>query len=857
MNAQVLIPLIGMVFYAFLGTLVIRQRPLTREAKFFLSYLIIFMLWSFGSVMVRTDFPPGSTYFWNQLLAFCAFVSAVAYFHFAAVFLRKPRRYLSTLLSALFVAIVILALAKGYVIDQAYVSEGTYHVQFGLGFYIVAPLAYSFVIAAIYRLAREFKTANDPFVRNRAGYLLVGISIVLLLNIANFVPSLAQYPIDQLGNVINALLIGYAILKYRLLDIDVFLRKGLFYSILTGLIMAIYFIIASLIHIFFQVGADLVSWITVFIVAVIIAALFHPFYQESQRYLDRLFNRKKYDYREMLRTSSQAMSSIIDLGKLTEWILGKFPVTIGAKKAAILLLDDEKHRYYLKGQTGYDNALSGATCIRADSPLATYLNIEHRCLTADEIDRLPQFRPLWQTERDQLAKLNASVIIPLRAQDFLIGLLILGSKESGEIYTNDDLDLLCTVANHVATAVRNAQLYDKSQQAYKELKKAQERVILSERLKALGEMTSGITHDFNNILTSILGRAQLALDEEKKDRLKKHIKVIERSALDAAQIILRLQDFARVRTDHVSHRVDLDEVVKGALEIIRPRLSQQCETENSKIAVNLHLGKIQGVAGDEAELREAVVNIMINALEAMPSGGALSITTEQRDHLAVISISDTGVGMTAKTRKRIFEPFFTSKGKEGLGMGLSVVYGIVKRHKGDITVSSEPHEGSTFMISLPIGKAGAEKLKTKLLPAHSGNGRVLIVDDDEGSRSVLSEMLHKAGYVADTAASGDEAIMRTRGKRYDLVVTDLGMSDRSGLDVAKEIRKLDPEIRVLLVTGWGIQVKQMTPQVDGVVSKPFRRDEILARVADLLSQKASNTNEKGHKIARCKNSNRS
>lgn len=843
MIAETVIPLFSMLCYALLGIMLARQFPLRREARLFLGYLIVIMLWSFGSFMMHANIPSGSTLFWNHFLAVWPSFAAIIYFQFVRVFLRKPSHSLWLFVGFLLCAIWLFALARGYIIQEAYFSENTYQVQFGLGFFILFPMIFCFVSMAVFWLAKEFRSTKDPFIRNRAGYLLIGISIQLLLSATNLIPWLARYPIDQVGNVINAFLIGYAILKYKLLDIDIILRKGSFYAILTSFVVAIYFAVAVLVHTLVQARTGYDIWISVSLTGILVAVSFLPLYRVTQRQLDRFFDRKRYDYREMLRTSSKAMASTIDLDELISYIMDRIPQTMGAEKASMLLLDDEGQQYHLTACKGNCSLSHGAACFRYNSPLSKYLSQKNSCLTADEINRMPRFRALWKSEREVLKRLDAAVLVPLKAQEALVGLLVLSPKKSGEAYTDDDLGLLSTVANQLATALRNAQLYEKSRQAYQELESAQERVIVSERLKALGEMTSGIAHDFNNILTTILARAQLALGKTENDKAKNDLMLIEQAALDAAGMVRRLQDFCRVRTDCVLDVIDVNQVASNALGMIKPRLDEGCETLHSRIEVVADLGKISPIEGSAAELREALLNILINGIEAMPHGGKLTVKSEQEGNFAVISITDTGIGMTSEVRKRVFEPFFTTKGAQGLGMGLSVVYGIISRHKGQVSVSSSPGRGSTFTIRIPVTEDGeTEAVPVQSRKSGSINATILVVDDDEGSRDALRDLLIGYGHKVDTASTGKEGIILARQKDYDVVLADLGMPDISGDNLAAEIKARNHKTQVALVTGWGIQLDPMHLKKRGVshvIAKPFTKDDILAIVDQLLVSSAS------------------
>jgi signal transduction histidine kinase len=228
-------------------------------------------------------------------------------------------------------------------------------------------------------------------------------------------------------------------------------------------------------------------------------------------------------------------------------------------------------------------------------------------------------------------------------------------------------------------------------------------MVRSEKLRVLGEMAGGVAHDFNNVLSVILGRAQLALEDVEDPRLKKSLKAIEQAALDASKTVRRLQDFTRVRTDQDFDQVDMGRLVESVLQMVEPRLAERWERNNVAIDVAVDLTKVGSVRGDPAELREALMNIIFNAVDAMPDGGKITVSGWQENGKAVLSIADTGTGIPDEAKSKIFDPFFSTKGREGLGLGLSITYGIITRHGGTIDVESKSGEGSSFCVSLPLG----------------------------------------------------------------------------------------------------------------------------------------------------------
>jgi len=240
-------------------------------------------------------------------------------------------------------------------------------------------------------------------------------------------------------------------------------------------------------------------------------------------------------------------------------------------------------------------------------------------------------------------------------------------------------------------------------QMRRERKHMEEALRQSEKMRALGEMAGGVAHDFNNILAIVLGRAQLALEDVGDDKARKSIQVIEQTALDATRITQRLREVAGVRSGRDFEQLNLNQLAEGALQMVECRRVELKKTAGVAIEIGTELNETAPVKGDAAELREALVNIIFNAMDAMPEGGNITIKSGQENGSAFLSISDTGVGIPEEIRGKVFEPFFTTKDSKGTGLGLSVTYGIITHHGGSIEVESAPGKGATFHIGLPVG----------------------------------------------------------------------------------------------------------------------------------------------------------
>ena len=251
-------------------------------------------------------------------------------------------------------------------------------------------------------------------------------------------------------------------------------------------------------------------------------------------------------------------------------------------------------------------------------------------------------------------------------------------------------------------ALENSRLYAELRTALATVEESQQRIIRTERLRALGEMAGGVAHDFNNVLAVVVGRAQLLQRQIDAPDLRRQLEIIEHVAQDGAQTVRRIQEFARMRRTRPWQHVDVNEVVREVVEATRPRWGDQAQARAVTYAMSLDLSPVPPVTGDPAELRETFLNLLFNALDAMPQGGTMTFSTTPRV-TAWSAWSDTGVGMSEAVRQRCFEPFFTTKAEHGTGLGLSIVYGIVTRHGGEIEVSSRPGEGSRFTVRLPVG----------------------------------------------------------------------------------------------------------------------------------------------------------
>ena len=371
-----------------------------------------------------------------------------------------------------------------------------------------------------------------------------------------------------------------------------------------------------------------------------------------------------------------------------------------------------------------------------------------------------------------------------------------------------------------------------------EQKQERERAARADKLRALGQLASGVAHDFNNSLAAILGRAQIVLRRSHDEELIRNLGVIVTAAEDAASTVRRIQTFARKSTIAEMEAVDVSSLIRDAVEITRTRWQNEARAAGrlNDVIVNADAG--MRTRGNASELREVFVNLIVNSVDAMPNGGTLKICCQRDGDRLRLRFADTGLGMEEDIRERVFEPFYTTKGVNGTGLGLAVSYGIIERHDGTISVSSKPGEGTTFHIELPFDDSSAQDATTRETTTNAaGSLSVLVVDDEAVVRETLAEMLADLDHKVVTAESGRDAVEKIGIDDFDIVFTDLAMPEMDGWETAREIRKQKPALPVVLVTGYGATAQPPSGEVDlvaGIIGKPFDFDQVTGTIARVV-----------------------
>ena len=460
-------------------------------------------------------------------------------------------------------------------------------------------------------------------------------------------------------------------------------------------------------------------------------------------------------------------------------------------------------------------------------------------------------------QRFASAGLNSLVLAPLLVESRIFGVVVV-ARRSPEAFSSADCEFLRHLSEHVALAAHQTQLHGDLRHAYDELRQSQQAVMQQERLRALGQMASGIAHDINNAISPVALYTESLLEREPglSDRTRNYLVTIQRAIDDVAETVARMREFYRPREPELNlTRVSLNRLVEQVVDLTRARWSDVAQRKGIMIRLQLELAAdLAEIMGSEGEIRDALTNLIFNAVDAMPEGGTLTLRTngvgaksradDDPFPCVNVEVSDSGIGMDEETRRRCLEPFYTTKGERGTGLGLAMVYGMIQRHSAELTIDSTVGKGTTVRLTFtpaqaPLVNSAHRPATPQLLRAL----RILLVDDDPLLIKSVREVLEQDGHSVTTADGGQNGInsflaARMREQPFAVVITDLGMPYVDGRKVAAAVKSASPETPVVMLTGWGRRMlaeNDIPAHVDRVLSKPPKLAELRAALAELTA----------------------
>jgi signal transduction histidine kinase/CheY-like chemotaxis protein len=480
-----------------------------------------------------------------------------------------------------------------------------------------------------------------------------------------------------------------------------------------------------------------------------------------------------------------------------------------------------------------------------------------RCVTGELVYE-PDVRtiPFPFPERFARAGILSLVLAPLLVQRRVFGVVVV-ARRAAAAFNSTDCEFLRHLSEHIALATQQTQLHGALQQAYDDLRQSQHTILQQERLRALGQMASGIAHDINNAISPIALYTESLLEREPglSNRTRSCLITIQRAIEDVAETVARMREFYRARAPDLSlTRVSLNRLIEQVIELTRARWSDVALQKGAVITLQTDLhADLPDIMGSETEIRDALTNLVFNAADAMPDGGTLTLRTRSQHataepetegvHPIHVEVCDTGIGMNEETRRRCLEPFYTTKGERGTGLGLAMVYGMIQRHSAELHIDSTVGQGTTVRLSFLPALAAVSIVQHAAARGMTGRLQLLLVDDDPLLLKSLREVLDADGHTVVAADGGQNGIDAFQsayraGHPFSLVITDLGMPYVDGRKVAAAVKTESPHTPVILLTGWGrrlIAENEIPPHVDRVLSKPPKLTELRAALGDLTA----------------------
>jgi PAS domain S-box-containing protein len=562
---------------------------------------------------------------------------------------------------------------------------------------------------------------------------------------------------------------------------------------------------------------------------------------------------------DLLRRITSATGERLDLPSIFKVVLSRLEDQLPVAFAALCLYDSHAARLTLTSIGPASLPAADAIGFKQQMLLPIDQNGLARCMLGELVyESDAADAPFSFPQRLARGGFRSLVLAPLLLEKEVFGVLIAGRTAAGS-FDSTDCEFIRQLSEHVALATHQAQLYGALQQAYDDLRQSQHTVMQQERLRALGQMASGIAHDINNAISPVALYTESLLEREPNlsGRARGYLTTIQQAIEDVASTVARMREFYRPREPELLlSRVSLNRIVEQVSELTQARWRDQAQQRGVDIDFRAELvDALPDIMGAEGEIRDALINLVFNAVDALPTGGSLVLRTRLDPADAAgnpgrvfVEVSDNGIGMDEETRRRCIEPFYTTKGERGTGLGLAMVYGMVQRHSADFEIDSTPGAGTIVRLAFAeVDTTATIGVSAAATPESVPRLAVLIVDDDPLLIKSIRDILETDGHNV-TAATGGQAgidafvVADDSDRPFDIVITDLGMPYVDGRKVSAAIKARSPDTPVILLTGWGKRLladNDIPPHVDRVLSKPPRLAELRGALAELAAAQAS------------------
>jgi len=704
-----LLPLVAFVLNVSLAGLSLLRNPGSRLNRIFAYFASGMALWNFGVFLLRTSPDPWTAYLVEILIHVGVIALPAFYYHFILIFLDSTTRHRPSLVLAYLLAFVYELINLS---GTSLFMKGVKATYWGWApdtgpLYLPYLVVFNgFMIYGVVLLVRAHRGLDSSFRRNRGTLIMLGTLVSLAggwvdfarFILARFVPAAdLVYPVGIPANMIFALMLGTSIVRYRLFAVTVAVKKTAVYALVGAVLTGLLAVIAKVVEDYFLLREHSALWLIVPMGAVI-TVLLSPLGQGLDDRIQRLMFSKRLGCYETLLGLSKRMSSILNFNELVDTLVHGLVRGIPATHATLMIHDPATGGFlnYREVTTLEDG--SGLESIRADSPIAEWLGTTEGLLVKEEVKLNPRIARYFETAEGELEAVKAALIVPLKVENKLNGILLLGEKLSGEIYDDQELDMLLLLATQAAISLENARLYEG-------LAASNARLLEASRLKS--QFLANMSHELRTPLNSIIGFSKVLLnrlDGDLTERQDAYVRSVHNSSRHLLELINSILNFSRIEAGKFEMRVekvDLHDVVEECIESSMPLVRDKRVKIEKDMPVEL-----PPVDADRLRIKQVLLNLLSNAIKFTHSGRVLVQVRHEAEALRV-SVADTGIGIAPGDLQRLFEPFQRldnplAQQADGTGLGLAISKKFVELHRGRIWAESRESHGSTFHFTLPL-----------------------------------------------------------------------------------------------------------------------------------------------------------
>jgi len=699
------LPLLALVLNVSLAGIALFRNPGSRLNRLFTYFVGGMAVWNFGVFMLRRSPDEATAVFWEIVIHTGVIALPAFYYHFVLIFLESTTRHRTSLL-------VVYALALLFSIinlsGSALFMSGVKSTYWGwapaTGLLYTPFFVYfnCFLIYGLLHLVRTYNDVDSSFRRNRATLILLGTLVSLIgglvdfarFILARFVPAAdLVYPLGIPANMVFALMLGTSIVRYRLFDVNVVVKKGAIYLLLWGVLTSV--LVAA------EQYADWDQLNPLWVIlplGFVMTMLVSPLGQRLEERIERvMFSRRRGCY-ETLLDLSKRMGSILDFGRLMETLVHGLVRGVPLTHCVLMIYDAQRSAFVVYREDATVGEGVGAVAIRVDSRIVQWLNQTGRVLVKEEVKLNPEIAAYFETAEGELDAIKATLIVPLKIESKLTGILLVGEKLSGDIFDDQELEVLAVLANQVAISLENARLYE-------ELSESNAQLLQASRLKS--QFLASMSHELRTPLNSIIGFSKVLLnrfDGELTERQETYIRSVHNSGAHLLQLINGILDFSRIEAGKLemsSEELDLHELIDECIESSMPL----ARGKQMKLEKNVPL-ELPPLSGDRTKVKQILLNLLSNAIKFTAQGRVLVSVVAEPDAIRV-SVADTGIGIREDDLAHLFEPFQqldnpVARSAGGTGLGLAISKKFVELHGGRIWAESRENQGSTFHFTLPL-----------------------------------------------------------------------------------------------------------------------------------------------------------